>query len=171
MEYVEGTKISDLPALNNKHIDKRKIADTLIAAMYWQIYEFGFFHADPHPGNLAIADDGRLIFYDFGQAGTIDNVLKEQAFSILLVMFNYDVSGVTRTLLEIGIKTKPINRLELTKDVSMLQKKYYGMPLADIKIGEALFEIIRLFNKYQVMIPAELSLLAKMASLDRKSVV
>ena len=45
----------------------------------------------------------------------------------------------------------------------MLQKKYYGMPLADIKIGEALFEIIRLFNKYQVMIPAELSLLAKMA--------
>lgn len=163
MEYVEGTKISDLPALNNKHIDKRKIADTLIAAMYWQIYEFGFFHADPHPGNLAIADDGRLIFYDFGQAGTIDNVLKEQAFSILLAMFNYDVSGVTRTLLEIGIKTKPINRLELTKDVSMLQKKYYGMPLADIKIGEALFEIIRLFNKYQVMIPAELSLLAKMA--------
>ena len=50
--------------------------------------------------------------------------MKEQAFSILLAMFNYDVSGVTRTLLEIGIKTKPINRLELTKDVSMLQKKY-----------------------------------------------
>jgi ubiquinone biosynthesis protein len=77
-------------------------------------------------------------------------------------MVRYDVNGVTRSLLNIGEETQHINREELRRDVSKLQKKYYGMPLAQINIGESLLEILDLFTHYQVRIPAELSLLAKM---------
>lgn len=162
LEYLPGIKISDFSALKHTHQSTSKLASQLVDCLFKQIYEHGFFHADPHPGNIAVSEKNELIFYDFGQVGIIDNRLKELCMDLILSMIRYDVNGVTRSLLEIAISDHYVNREQLRRDVSRLQQKYYGMPMSQIKIGEAMAELLELSIKYQVRIPAELSLMVKM---------
>lgn len=162
MEYVGGIKISDMDRLKEAHYDMRRIASHLIEALFKQIYDNGVFHADPHPGNIAVDDKEVIVFYDFGQVGRVDPQAREKYVSLLIGMMRYDTEAVTRSILEIGITNKPVNRDELRRDVSKLQQKYYGMPLSKIDVAEALAELIEISYKYQMRLPAELSLLSKM---------
>ncbi len=162
MEYLAGIKISDFQALRDSHLKVADIAQNLLASLFTQIYERGFFHADPHPGNIAVSPSGQIIYYDFGQVGVLDQVLKEECINLLLGMMNYDVEAVTRALLAIGISSHYVKRDELVRDVARLEKKYYGRPLAQIKLGESMAELLELSTRYQVRIPAELSLVVKM---------
>jgi ubiquinone biosynthesis protein len=162
LEYLEGIKISDPVGLKRAGYDSIKIATNLIDALFKQVYKYGFFHADPHPGNIAVKDGEKIVFYDFGQVGVIDQVTREKAMNLLIGMIKYDVNAVTIALLDIGIGLKLINQAEFRRDVSRLQHKYYGLPLSKINIGEALAELIELSLKYHIRIPAELALLAKM---------
>ncbi|SHG60720.1 2-octaprenylphenol hydroxylase [Thermosyntropha lipolytica DSM 11003] len=162
MQYLEGIKISEFIKLKQAGLDTRKIAQNLVDALFKQIWDHGFFHADPHPGNLAIAEGEKIIFYDFGQVGIIDDVLKEKGMNLIINMMRYDTHGVTRALLDIGIGSQYVNQEELRRDVSKLQQKYYGLPLSNINVGEALGELVELSVKYQMRLPAELSLMVKM---------
>lgn len=162
MQYIEGIKISEFIKLKQAGFDTKKIAQNLVDALFKQIWDHGFFHADPHPGNLAIAEGERIIFYDFGQVGIIDDVLKEKGMNLIINMMRYDTNGVTRALLDIGIGSQYVNQEELRRDVSKLQQKYYGLPLSNINVGEALGELVELSIKYQMRLPAELSLMVKM---------
>lgn len=162
LEYLQGIKISDSIGLKKENYDVKKIVAHLIDALFRQVFEYGFFHADPHPGNVAVAGGEAIIFYDFGQVGVLDQVTREKAMDLLVGMIRYDVDVVTRALLEIGIGSQSINQAEFHRDISRLQQKYYGVPLAQIHIGEAMAELIDLSLKHRVRIPTELSLLAKM---------
>jgi ubiquinone biosynthesis protein len=162
LEYLDGIKISDFAGLKKAQYSTVQIAKNLLDALFKQIYEEGFFHADPHPGNIAIGPNQQIIFYDFGQVGVIDEVLKEHCIDLLLSMVQYDVNGVTRALLSIGVSSHYVNREELRRDVAKLEQKYYGLPLSQIRLGVALAELLELSTRYQVRIPAELSLLVKM---------
>lgn len=162
MEYLAGIKINNFGALRKADFKTADIAENLLAALFTQIYERGFFHADPHPGNIAVSAGGQIIFYDFGQVGVLDEVLKEYCTDLLLGMMRYDVDGVTRALLSIGISSTYVDRNELRRDVARLEQKYYGMPLAQIKLGVAMAELLELCTRYQVRIPANLSLMVKM---------
>lgn len=163
LEYVDGIKISDFINLKRANYDTEKIASNLVEALFKQIYEYNFFHADPHPGNIAIGPNETIIFYDFGQVGTIDNILKEKGTKLLIGMMRYDAEEVARILLEIGIGSHNVNREEFRRDVSRLQQKYYGLPLSEINVGEAINELIEVSMKHKMRLPAELSLLVKMA--------
>ncbi|HOQ08833.1 MAG TPA: AarF/ABC1/UbiB kinase family protein [Syntrophomonadaceae bacterium] len=162
MEYVGGIKISDLDRLKEAKYDTRRIAARLIDALFKQVYDNGVFHADPHPGNIAIGENEVIVFYDFGQVGRVDHQAREKYVGLLIGMMRYDTEAVTRSILDIGIANQPVNRDELRKDVGKLQKKYYGMPLSQINVAEALNELIDISFKYQMRLPAELSLLSKM---------
>ncbi len=162
LEYIAGTKITDFTALRASNLNTADIAQSLLASLYTQIYERGFFHADPHPGNIAVSPSGQIIYYDFGQVGVLDQVLKEECINLLLGMMDYDAEAVTRALLAIGIGARYIRREDLIRDVARLEKKYYGKPLAQIKLGEAMAELLELSTRYQVRVPAELSLVVKM---------
>jgi ubiquinone biosynthesis protein len=162
LERLEGIKVSDFAGLKQAGLDTGRIAARLVDALFKQIYEHGFFHADPHPGNLAVSPEHKIIFYDFGQVGIIDEVLKERCMDLLLAMMRYDVNGVTRALLSIAISSHHVNRDELRRDISKLEQKYYGLPMSQIKLGEALAELLELSTRYQVRIPPELSLMVKM---------
>jgi len=162
MEFLAGIKISDFAELKQANFKTAEIAENLLAALFTQIYEQGFFHADPHPGNIAIGPNGQIIFYDFGQVGILDDLLKEHCIDLLLGMIKYDVDAVTRSLLAIGISSQYVDREELRRDVAKLEQKYYGLPLAQIKLGASLAELLELSTRYQVRIPANLSLVVKM---------
>ncbi|HHV75996.1 MAG TPA: AarF/ABC1/UbiB kinase family protein [Syntrophothermus lipocalidus] len=162
LEYIGGVKVSEFEQLIRAGFDLKRVANHIVEALFQQIYEHGFFHADPHPGNIAIAPGEKVIFYDFGQVGTVDEVLIERCMDLVMAMVRYDVNGVTRALLQVGIATRHVNREELRRDVSRLQQKYYGMPFSQIRVGEALGELVQLSFKYQVRVPPELSLMVKM---------
>lgn len=162
LEYIDGIKISDVELLRQAGINIEEVVRNIIKSLFEQVYEHGFFHADPHPGNLAVAPGNKIVYYDFGQVGTIDEVLKELGMDLVLAMVRYDVNGVTRALLQMGMSTRHVNREELRRDVARLQRKYYGVPFSQINLGEALAELIQLSFKHRVRIPPELSLLVKM---------
>ncbi|MDD3879325.1 MAG: AarF/ABC1/UbiB kinase family protein [Syntrophomonas sp.] len=162
LEYVPGIKISDYISLKQSGLDTVAIARNLVDALFKQIFEQGLLHADPHPGNLAIASGERIIFYDFGQVGIIDERMQGKCIKLLIGMMRYDVEGVSRALLAIGIGGQYVDFEEFRRDVSRLQQKYYGLPLSQIKVGEALSELIELSVRYQLRLPPELSLMVKM---------
>lgn len=162
LEYIEGIKVSDFIGLKQAGYNTEHIAKNLVDALFKQIYDHGFFHADPHPGNIAISSGEKIVFYDFGQVGVIDDVLKEKGMYLVISMMRYDTYGVTRSLLDIGIGSQHVNQEEFRRDVSRLQQKYYGLPLAEIRVAEALGELVDLSVRYQMRLPAELSLVVKM---------
>lgn len=163
LEYVEGIKVSDFDKLRASNHSTRKIASNIVEALFEQIYVHGFFHADPHPGNIAIGPNERIIFYDFGQVGSVDSYLKEKGMELLISMMRYDANNVSRLLLEIGIGSHNVNKEKFRQDIARLQRKYYGLPLSEINIGESIAELIDVSIKYKMRLPPELSLLVKMA--------
>jgi len=170
MEYVEGVKISDFASLKKHNYDEGKIAQNIVKALYLQVYKHGFFHADPHPGNMAVSSGERIIFYDFGQVGIVDEFERDKYVTLIIGMMNYDVTGVTRAFLDIAAETRHVNVEELRRDVAQLARKYYGMPLAQINIGQALSELVDLSVEYQMRLPPELSLLVKMLMTIERTV-
>ncbi|MGI5921382.1 MAG: ABC1 kinase family protein [Syntrophomonadaceae bacterium] len=162
LEYVGGVKISNFSGLKQADYSTEKICLNLVDILFKQVFVHGFFHADPHPGNIAVTTGNTIILYDFGQVGVVDEMLKRNCMDMLVGMMRYDVAGVTRSLLKLGVGTQYINQTELQQDISRLQQKYYGMPLSEIKIGEALGELVQLSTNYQIRVPPELSLMVKM---------
>lgn len=162
MEYVPGVKVQDIIRMDNRCFDREAIARHLVDALFHQLFEHGFFHADPHPGNLAIADGEAIIFYDFGQVGMVDVYLKSLSMNLITSMMRYDTEGVARALLQIGVGSEHVSREVFRCDVALLQQKYYGLPMSKINVGEALRELIDLSIKHQVRLPAQLSLMVKM---------
>lgn len=162
LEYLEGVKISDFVSLKKANYNPEKIAEHLIDALFKQVYDYGFFHADPHPGNIAIGPGEKIIFYDFGQVGIVDDVIREYGMNMIIGMMRYDTNAVTRALLQISIGGNTVNREELRRDIARLQHKYYGLPLSQINVAEALTEIIDVSTKYKMRLPPDLSLLVKM---------
>lgn len=161
MEYLEAIKISDTERLKAAGYNCPRIAQHLVEIILKQIYEFGFFHTDPHPGNLGVLAGERLVLMDFGQVGHMSQDTREKAVDMVLAMVRYDVDGVMRSLLEIGVVQHRVDRASLRRDLSFLQEKYYGLPLAQIKVGEALRELVDLSFKYQIRIPPEFVLAIK----------
>lgn len=162
MEFVESIKISDFESLRESNCDKKEIAVHLIEALFKQVYEFGLFHADPHPGNIGVLPGEQIVFYDFGQVGILDELMKERCMNLTVNMMRYDAEGVTRSLLEIGVGAQYVNYEEFRRDVARLQQKYVGLPLSEIDIAQSLSELLDLSAYYQLRLPAELSLLVKM---------
>ncbi|MDH7479851.1 MAG: AarF/ABC1/UbiB kinase family protein [Syntrophomonadaceae bacterium] len=161
MEYVEAIKISSLDRLREEQIDLPTVARNLVESVLRQIYEFGFFHTDPHPGNLGVLPGGRLVYMDFGQVGRLDEAIREKAVNLILAMVRYDVDSVLRSLLDIGVVQHRVDRAALRRDLARLQEKYYGMPLAEIQVGEALRELVELSFVYNVRIPSEFAMAIK----------
>lgn len=161
MEYVEGKKIAGREEMLAAGYDPQLIARTLVDAMIRQIYVDGFFHSDPHPGNLALLPGNKVVFMDFGQVGYLDEELREKAADMVLALVRHDIDAVLKGLLRIGIIRGQPNMSSLKRDISRLERKYYGMPLKDIKVGTSLQELMEVASRYQIQVPAGFVMAAK----------
>ncbi len=161
LEFVEGIKISNHTALDNAGVDKRKIAKIVVNAMLKQAFEEGFFHGDPHPGNLTVLSSDQVAFLDFGQVGRIDDWLRERFSDLILALISQSVNGIVRSMLKLGAIERHVNMQALKKDVARIKGKYYGMPMSEIKVGEALNEMLQLSYKYRIRVSPEITLLIK----------
>ena len=161
MEYIDGTHVADLEILQEKNIDLKRIAFEGTQLVLEQIFEHGFFHADPHPGNLMVLDDGRICFLDFGMMGYILPKHRDYLSKIMMGIVQQDYEEITKTLMQFSMtdKIEEFDRLEY--EVFVLVESYAHISLKDLNMGELLPRLISVLLNYDLRLPNEIFMLSK----------
>lgn len=161
MEYIKGTKISQLKELDLLGYDRKIIAKRVTNSMLHQILIEGFFHGDPHPGNMMVLPDEVVVFMDFGMVGRLTSDMKYQLASLVISLKRGDTSGIIKAISKMGILPDQINMSLLRADVDELKDKYYHLPLSQISLGEAVNDLFTVSFYHQIQIPADMTMLGK----------
>ncbi|MDR4504239.1 MAG: AarF/UbiB family protein [Candidatus Scalindua sp.] len=160
LERIEGTKITDKEQIGKLGLDRKQIAVNGANAILKQIFIDGFFHADPHPGNIFVTAGNRIVFIDYGMVGRIDEETKDQLANILTAIIERDVSEISETFLAMGM-IEDVDVRKLNLGLAVIMDSYYGLPLKDLRVGPLLVDIVKLVTRYKLRIPPDLFLLAK----------
>lgn len=164
LEYIDGIKASNLDELRKNKIDFKLIAENGANAFFKQIFELGFFHADPHPGNIFILKDSVLALLDFGMIGYIDDFLQKELGKALIAFIDRDPDRLIKVLRELElIEDSKITRA-LYYDIKNLINYYYNISLSQLNLATVIFELIEIIRKHHIKIPVDLVLLAKAVS-------
>ncbi len=142
---------------------RRKVNCEDLTPLYY-ILIHGFFHADPHPGNLFIKDNNSLVPVDFGMVGRISPQLKAQMIDFLLGVAEMEPDRITHALLKIGIIENGFETEALKEDIFYVLNKFEGRTLRDISVRDFINDINRVIRKYQIRIPQDLLYLGKALS-------
>ena len=161
MDFIEGTKVSALKEQDAMSYDAKLVAQRIADLMMEQMFIHGFFHADPHPGNILIQENNVVCFLDFGMMGRVRPKEKEALTFMLLGMVNRDAEKVTKALLQITRRTVQINLEELEVRVYDLLEEYIDLSLEDFDIGAMFMDLVTLLRNYGLIIPSNLLLLIK----------
>lgn len=161
MEYIGGIKVSDTAALERAGLDRRLIARRGADAFLTMVLTHGFFHGDPHPGNVLILPDNVICLLDYGMVGRLDAQLKGYLTDILLAIVQRDVDEVISLLLYSGDITDTLDTRALRRDLSGLIDSYYEVPLQEIQVGRMLLEFLEVITTYHIRFQPDLMLLAK----------
>ncbi|KRU27106.1 protein kinase [Clostridium sporogenes] len=160
MEKIHGFKITDTKSLDKLNYDKKDVAHKLAISILKQIFEDGFFHGDPHPGNIFIYE-GKICYIDFGIMGTLSSDLKNYLNKAMVAVAFKDVDKLISVLLSIGIKKGYINKNNLFEDINYLFDIYLSTPLKNIKMSTMLQEVFECANRNNISLPKELTMLIR----------
>ncbi|WP_243444999.1 ABC1 kinase family protein [Romboutsia maritimum] len=161
MEKIIGVKLSDIDKINKMGWDTKAISEIGVKSFFKQVFEHGFFHADPHPGNIFVLNNRCISYIDFGMIGIIDkktlNILNEVALAVI----DKNVDKIMYLMMEIDAIDTEDEIAGIRQDLLYLIHYYYDVPLEKISIGDILNEIFRFFRTYKVTMPSQLATLAK----------
>ncbi len=161
MEWIEGIKITDLEGLERAGLDRRQVALNGANLVLKQVFEHGFFHADPHPGNILVLEGNVLAPLDFGMVGRLDEPLQLQLGELLIGVVRKDIDRVIRALREMGSLDERTDPGGLRRDLADFIDRYYRVPLAQLEVGQLLDEALTLFREHRVRLPASLVMMGK----------
>jgi len=161
MEYIDGIKVSDLGKLEQSGLDRRLIAQRGADTFAKMVLVHGFFHGDPHPGNVMILPDNVICLLDYGMVGRLDLELKEYLTDILMAIVRKEVDEVISLLLYSGEITDSLNTRALKRDLTEFIDDYYELPLQEIEVGRMLMEFLEIITTYHIKFQPDLMLLAK----------
>ncbi len=153
MEFIHGWKVTDTEALLRQGITPSKINRLLARTYLKQMLEDGFFHADPHPGNLRVMPDGRLAFFDFGMTGTIDARLQGLMIDAFFHILNRDVSGLVDDLIRLEFLDPGVDPQVIRPVVEDLFRDYLGLKLSEVNFKELTYEVAEVVYEYPFKIP------------------
>ncbi len=160
MEKIEGIKIDDTALLIKNNYDLEDIGRKLALFFLKQVLRDGYFHGDPHPGNIIIKDN-KICFIDFGLMGNFSQSLKESLNDLLIALAYKDINKLVAVILSISIKKGSINRNRLYEDVEYLYDKYLFTSLENIKLSIMLQDLLEMSKQNNLILPKELTLLAR----------
>lgn len=161
MEFVEGLKISDRDGLLAAGLSPPEIAANGARIFMKMAFEFGFFHGDPHPGNMRILPSGVVGLFDYGMVGRLEEDKREQLIDLLLAVSQHNVRGCVDQVLLIGKPFRPVDRPLLQSDVRDFIESYYGVPLEQIDVGNLLTDFVNILVSHGIRYPADLMLLIR----------
>ncbi len=161
MGYVRGTKITDLSPLARIDLDARRLVEELCEAYLDQILVDGFFHADPHPGNLLVTEDGRLALLDLGMVARIDPAMQEQLLKLLLAVTEGQGQQAARIILQIGTQLEDCDEARYRRQVADLVGSFQNVSGEQLQVGRVLVNLTRLAAENGVRPPAELTMMGR----------
>jgi ubiquinone biosynthesis protein len=161
LEFIDGIKVSDLTALQQAGMDQRVIARKGAETFLRMVLEHGFFHGDPHPGNVLILPDNVICLLDYGMVGRLDPKLRAYLADILMAIDKRDLDEIISILLYSGDIAESLDVRTLRRDISDFIDSYYELPLEEIEVGKLFKEFIELSATYHIKLQPDLILLAK----------
>jgi ubiquinone biosynthesis protein len=161
MELLDGIKLSEAAELAATGIDTDEVARRGAAICLKMIFDNGFYHADPHPGNLMVMQDGRIGLLDFGMVGRIDERLHDEAGELLVAVSHLDAEQTTAMIVRLGKTPADLDRSALTLDVADFLSYYASQSLDKFDLSGALNEMMESIRRYRIMLPARIAMLLK----------
>ncbi len=161
MEYIDGLKCTDLAALQRIGMSGPELALKGINLYFEQVFDHGFFHADPHPGNIFVLPDQRVCFIDYGMMGTVMETDRELLADLLLAVHDHDTEGLKQALLQFSWDEEKIDQKSLEYDINEFFQNYSNIGLSDIDSNEVMAALNSLFFDYKIRVPSNLLLLLK----------
>jgi len=161
MEYLEGTKFRDIRPLLLKPKERRRVASMGADAIFKMAFEDGFFHGDPHPGNLILTPEGNLALLDFGMVGYMSRGDIDALSRLFIAVIQRDAAAALRGLEGLGVRYASEVRAELAQDLRVFLFKYSGLTVGEVTLGQALSELIALARRYRMSVPPVFPLLTK----------
>lgn len=162
LERVRGIKINDVGALHTAGIDAGELAVVACNILLKMVFEDGFFHADPHPGNFFVEPDGRLGIIDFGMVGQISDTARWNLVRVLLAVVEQDAGRLAAATVQLCGATQATDFSGLQAALGRLVDRYAGLPLAQVPIVPVLAELAGLLRAHRLRLPREMALLVKM---------
>ena len=141
--------------------ERHRLADTVARLFLTQLFEHGYFHGDPHPGNVFIMSDGRLCFHDFGIVGRLSPRDQENLRLLVLAIVTRDAEAMADLYFDMGVAGTSVDRDAFARDLSKALEQYYSVSAHAYSFGEILRQFVRLGQRYQIRMPREWLLVVK----------
>jgi predicted unusual protein kinase regulating ubiquinone biosynthesis (AarF/ABC1/UbiB family) len=154
MEFIRGTKVTDIEGLRARRISPVKVNRLLIQTYLKQLLEDGFFHADPHPGNLLVMDNGRLAFFDFGMAGRITPRLQAQMIDAFFHVVEKDIKGLAQDLIDLNFLKPGVSPETVRPVVESLFTHYLNLKLGEVNFKELTYDLAEVIYDYPFRLPS-----------------
>ncbi len=162
MEHIEGIKMDEVEKIRARGIDPKEVAAIGLRAFSRQLMEYGFFHADPHPGNTIVMYDGRVSLVDFGITGYLDEEMMRQIANLFLGYAEHDYDMVMAALGDAGLINEDSTDLKAFRtDLKDMSEAFYGRSLKNISVKDVYDQVMHLVLKYRIRLPRNLLLLLK----------
>jgi len=165
MERLRGIRIDDVEQLREAGHDPARIAHDVVGIIARQVLDIGLFHADPHPGNMIVCEDGVIGMFDFGMVGSLDDRLRERLLFLALAVSERDPVRVVDEIVAVGAVPRESDRQRLEREVGHLMTQYVGVTLREIPMTVIVDDAMRMIRRYHLRLPAELAMLVKTATM------
>jgi predicted unusual protein kinase regulating ubiquinone biosynthesis (AarF/ABC1/UbiB family) len=165
LEYVPGVKVTDAEKLDEIGVDKAKLVIRVHRLFFKMLLRHDIFHADPHPGNISITEDGAIILYDFGMVGRLDNETRLKLVRLYLSLVEKEPSRTVNVLLALGALSPEANRHVVEKGISFGIQEMHGKKADEMEV-KALMELAnKTMTRFPFRLPKQLALYMRMASI------
>jgi ubiquinone biosynthesis protein len=166
MELVEGVPLSQkMQELEPDGPEARRLAHVLMESTYRQAFDFGFFHGDPHPGNLYVTKEGKLVYLDWGMTGTLTSGMQDTLVNAFTSMVFRDPETLAMTVFRAGATQGRVDLRAFVEELDRKMKQYYGASLDDLANPTTFMEIIELCTRFHISLPAEFAVLSRAVTL------
>lgn len=165
MEYVGGTKISEVDDIDSLGVDRTQLAENLQRVYLKMIIIDGIFHADPHPGNLAVKPDGTLVFYDFGMSGRVDSFVQDRIVDFYLAIANQDIDAILDALIEMGTLSPEADREVMANVMELAIADARGEDIEQYRVQQIVGQVEDTIYEFPLRLPPNLALVLRVATV------
>ena len=165
MEYIPGIKVTDIQSLDEKGIDRQKLVIDVHKVFFTMLLKHSIFHADPHPGNISVKDDGTLILYDFGMIGRINDETRVKLVRLYLGLIEKNPPRTVTAMDELGMLAPDFNREVIEKGIELSIKSMYGKKPDEMEVEQLMNMANKTMSKFPFKLPKHLALYLRMSTI------
>ena len=165
MEYLPGIKVTNVQALDEKGIDREQLVIDIHKIFFTILLKHSIFHADPHPGNISVTDDGKLILYDYGMVGRINNETRFKLIRLYLALVEKNPSRVVNAMNDLSMLTPGYNRTVIEKGIEISIRAMHGNKPDEMEVQSLMELANQTMSKFPFVLPKNLALYMRMASI------